>query len=122
MRATPRSSGRLATPSSTSIAEGFWPRLSQLAYLNGFTLVVLLLPQNDDVYRLTSGAVYGRAETDRLAAQVREVVPFVVDQSNGPFNDSRNFWLFDSRHFRPEVGARMVEDAVERTVGTKPSQ
>jgi len=46
-------------------------------------------------------------------AQLRAIVP-VVDFTNSKFSDSENYWRHDAAHFRPEIGAQMIEEAFRR--------
>jgi hypothetical protein len=60
-----------------------------------------------------------RQEIGGFVSEVREIVPHVVDLSISSFSDSENFWLDDSTHFKPAIGARIVEEAIDRTVGAQ---
>ena len=91
-----------------------------LAERHGFAFIVVFLPVNDDV--LQQGRwdrPQVRAMIGKYLDEVRGVAPHVVDLSNGPFSDSRNFWLDDATHFKPVIGARVVEEAIDRSSGTE---
>jgi hypothetical protein len=95
----------------------------QLADQYGFALVVVFLPRNTDfLSRVNWDSPDARKEIEGFLSQVREVVPHVVDLSISSFSDSRNFWLDDSTHFKPEIGARIVEEAINRSVGAQASK
>ena len=95
----------------------------ELAEQHGFALVVVFLPQNSDfLSRVNWDGPKARREIGEFVSQVREVVPHVIDLSISAFSDSRNFWLDDSTHFKPDIGARIVHEAIERSLGTKVSR
>jgi hypothetical protein len=95
----------------------------ELADQHGFTLVVVFLPRNRDfLSRVNWDSREAREEIDGFLSQVREVVPHVVDLSISSFSDSENFWLDDSTHFKPAVGARIVAEAINRSVGAQASK
>lgn len=95
----------------------------ELADQHGFTLVVVFLPRNSDfLSRVNWEGPEARREIDGFLSQVREVVPHVVDLSISSFSDSQNFWLDDSTHFKPAIGARIVEEAINRSVGAQASK
>jgi hypothetical protein len=88
-----------------------------------FALVVVFLPRNSDfLNRVNWDAPDARKEIGGFIAQVEEVVPHVVDLSSSSFSDSQNFWLDDSTHFKPAIGARIVEEAINRSVGAQASK
>jgi len=92
----------------------------QLADRHGFALMIVFLPRNSDL--LEHGdwdTPQTREKITPFLTQVEEVVPHVVDFSNSSFSDSRNFWLDDPGHFRPEVGARVIEEAIKRSLGAQ---
>jgi hypothetical protein len=92
----------------------------RLADRHGFALMVVFLPKNGDVLKhLNWDTPQAREETRQFLAQVEEVVPHVVDLSTSSFSDSRNFWLNDSRHFKPLIGALVVQEAIERSLGDR---
>lgn len=92
----------------------------ELADQHGFILVVVFLPRNSDfLSRVNWDSPGARKEIGGFLAQVREVVPYVVDLSISSFSDSKNFWLDDSTHFKPAIGARIVEEAINRSVGAQ---
>ncbi len=92
--------------------------IRELADRHHFTFVLVFLPRNDDLLRtLTWQGAAGRERLERYVSQVRSVVPQVVDLSISDFSDSRNFWLDDTTHFRPAVGAHVVEEAIRHVGG-----
>jgi hypothetical protein len=94
-----------------------------LADQYGFALVVVFLPRNSDfLSRVNWDTPDGRKEIGGFIAQVEEAVPHVVDLSISSFSDSQNFWLDDSTHFKPAIGARVVEEAIDRSLGTHASK
>jgi hypothetical protein len=95
----------------------------ELADRHGFALVVVFLPRNNDLLsRLNWNGPNAREEIGRFLAQVSEVVPHVIDLSISGFSDSQNFWLDDSTHFKPAIGARIVEEAIDRSLGAQVSK
>jgi hypothetical protein len=95
----------------------------ELADQHGFTLVIVFLPRNSDFLgRVNWEGPEARREIDRFLSEVREVVPHVVDLSISSFSDSENFWLDDSTHFKPAIGARIVAEAINRSVGAEASK
>jgi hypothetical protein len=63
-----------------------------------------------------------RGAIKTFIAQVEEIVPHVVDLGTSQFSDSGNFWLDDSMHFKPATGARIVEEAINRSPGAQASR
>jgi len=95
----------------------------ELADQHGFALVVVFLPRNSDfLSRVNWDGPKARKEIGGFLSQVGEVVPHVVDLSISSFSDSQNFWLDDSTHFKPAIGARIVEEAIDRSLGTQASK
>jgi hypothetical protein len=91
-----------------------------LADQYGFALVVVFLPRNGDfLSRVNWDAPDARQKIEEFVSQVREVVPHVVDLTISSFSDSQNFWLDDSTHFKPAIGARVVEEAIGRSLGAR---
>jgi hypothetical protein len=91
-----------------------------LADRHGFTLIVVFLPTNGDLLKhLNLDTPRAREETSRFLAQVEEIVPQVVDLSRSAFSDSQNFWLDDSIHFKPDTGALVVQQAINRSIGAQ---
>jgi hypothetical protein len=95
-----------------------------LANRHGFRLVFVLLPANRDLLdRVDLASWHGREQSRRTLRRLRELTPHVVDLLDGPYSDSGNFWLHDSRHFKPQIGARMLEDAIRAAEsGAPPGQ
>ena len=96
-----------------------WLRKARsLADRHGFDLVVVFLPQNSDFLgRVNWDGPDARREIRKFTSKVREIVPHVVDLTISSFSDSKNFWLDDSTHFKPDVGARLLREAVQRSLG-----
>jgi hypothetical protein len=91
-----------------------------LADQHGFTLVVVFLPRNIDfLSRVHWEGPEARKEIGGFLSEVGEVVPHVVDLTISSFSDSHNFWLDDSTHFKPAIGARIIEEAINRSVGAQ---
>jgi hypothetical protein len=89
----------------------------------GFTLVIVFLPKNSDfLKRVNWESPEAQRGIGRFLSEVREVAPHVVDLSISPFSDSENFWLDDSTHFKPAIGARVVEEAIDRSVRSQASK
>ena len=111
-------------------AKEFGPKCRQLlskaqalAERYGFALMVVFLPRDRDVLtRLYTDTPQAREEIKSFLAQVQEVVPHVVDLTDNSFSDSMNFWLDDPLHFRPEIGARVLEEAIRRSFDTQGSR
>ena len=84
-----------------------------LANRHGFRLVFVLLPANRDLLdRVDLKSWHGREQSRRALRRLREVTPHVVDFLDSPYSDSSNFWLHDPRHFKPDIGARLMEEAI----------
>ena len=95
----------------------------ELAERHNFALLIVFLPRNSDLlghWNWDDPKV--REQVAQFLAQVEAVVPHVVDFSNSSFSDSRNFWLNDPLHFRPEVGAKVIQEAIGRSIGTRASE
>ena len=89
----------------------------------GFALLVVFLPRDRDL--LTHWRAHSPKANETIKgflAQVKEVVPYVVDLTNSSFSDSMNFWLDDPTHFRPEVGAQVIEEAIRQSFDTQASK
>lgn len=100
------------------VCQNLLTEVRELADLYHFALVLVFLPRNDDLLRtFTWDGPAGRQRIERYVSQVRGVVPNVVDLSISAFSDSRNFWLDDATHFKPAVGARVVEEAIRHVGG-----
>ena len=87
-----------------------------LAERHGFALMIIFLPRNADVLQhaaMSTSQV--RAHTSALVSELKGIVPNVVDLTDSPLSDSRNFWLDDPVHFKPEIGAKIIETAIHRT-------
>ena len=116
--------------SSDAPREEFGPKCRQLlskaqalAERYGFALMVVFLPRDRDLLtRLYTDTPQAREEIKSFLAQVQEVVPHVVDLTDNSFSDSMNFWLDDPLHFRPEIGARVLEEAIRRSFDTQGSR
>jgi len=94
-----------------------------LADKYGFTLVVVFLPRNGDfLSRVNWKSAEAQKSIAEFVSEVRDVVPHVIDLSISSFSDSRNFWLDDSTHFKPDVGARIVNEAIDRSIGMPTSR
>ena len=82
----------------------------------GFAFMVVFLPRDRDLLtRRYPDTPQMRDEVKRFLAQVQEIVPHAVDLTDTSFSDSQNFWLNDPTHFKPEVGARVLEEAIRRS-------
>ena len=95
----------------------------ELAERHNFALLIVFLPRNSDLlghWNWDDPKV--REQVAQFLSQVEAVVPHVVDFSNSSFSDSRNFWLNDPLHFRPEVGAQVIQEAIGRSIGTRASE
>lgn len=91
-----------------------------LADNHGFALMVVFLPRNGDLLKhLNLNTPQARKATREFLAQVKEVVPHVVDLSISSFSDSQNFWPDDSMHFKPVTGALAVQEAINRSIGAQ---
>jgi hypothetical protein len=94
-----------------------------LADRYGFSLVVVFLPMNSDLLQhLHWDRPQARSQIRKFLAHIQEVVPHVVDLSNSSFSDSNNFWLNDSMHFKPATGARLIEEAINQSLGAHASK
>ena len=95
----------------------------ELADQHRCPLVVVFLPRNRDfLSRVNWDSPEAREEIGGFLFQVREVVPYVVDLSISSFSDSENFSLDNSTHFKPVIGARIVEEVIDRSVGAQASK
>lgn len=91
-----------------------------LADSHGFALMVVFLPRDRDLLaRWNSDTQQAREGVERFLTQVREVVPYVVDLTDSSFSDSQNFWLNDPTHFKPETGARVIEEAIRLSFASR---
>jgi hypothetical protein len=90
-----------------------------LARQHGFRLVLVFMPLNRDFLDAGLAAWLASDYSRRSIVRVREVAPYVVNLFDSRFSDSANFWLHDPNHFRPHVGARMIEEAIR--TATPPS-
>jgi hypothetical protein len=97
--------------------------IRELADQHGFVLVVVFLPKNSDfLNRVNWNGPDARSEIGAFLSQVGQLVPHVVDLSISSFSDSANFWLDDSTHFKPAIGARIVEEVIDRSFGAQASK
>jgi hypothetical protein len=95
-------------------------KVRELSDRYGFDLIIVFLPINSDVLEhLSLDTEEARREVNDFLAQVRQFVPHVVDLSQSQFSDSRNFWLDDSMHFKPAIGALVIQEAINRSIGTQ---
>jgi hypothetical protein len=93
-------------------------RIQSLARKHGFRLVLVFLPVNRDLLDLADWKTFLRSEHSRRSFErLRAIVPDVIDFIDSSYSDSDNYWRGDAMHFRPEVGARMIEEAIRMTVG-----
>ncbi len=98
-------------------------RARELADQYGFALIVVFLPRNSDLLaHMNLDRPNARKQIGTYLAEVKEVMPHVIDLSSNPFSDSQNFWLDDATHFKPAIGARIVEEAISQSIGTQASQ
>jgi hypothetical protein len=95
----------------------------ELSARHSFALMVVFLPRNGDLLKhLRWDTPEARAQVQAFTAKVGKIVPHVVDLSTGAFSDSRNFWLDDSMHFKPAVGALLLKEAISRSGGAQASK
>lgn len=91
-----------------------------LADRHGFDLLVVFLPYNSDLLgSLDLHTPRALKESRRFIAQVGNMVPHVVDLTRSAFSDSRHFWLDDSLHFKPTIGARIIREAISQSVARR---
>jgi hypothetical protein len=89
-----------------------------LARAHGFRILIVFLPINRDLLALADWKVFltsdhARRSFDRLKA----IIPDVFDFFDSPYSDSNNYWRHDPTHFKPDVGARLIEEAVRSATG-----
>lgn len=82
-----------------------------------FRLIAVFLPLNRDFLDRVEDhtALLGSSETQAAFDQLRAITPDVAVFLDSAHSDSANFWLHDPTHFKPEVGARMIEEAIRAT-------
>jgi hypothetical protein len=89
----------------------------------GFALAIVFLPRNSDMLaHMNLDRPKSRENIGKFLDTVKEVIPHVVDLSSSTFSDSQNFWLDDSTHFKPVIGAEIVEEVINRSVGAQASK
>ncbi len=92
----------------------------ELAERYRFSFVVVFLPRNSDLLEhLHWDTPAARQTIGSFVAQVGEIVPHVVDLSSSSFSDSRNYWLNDATHFKPDIGAQIIERAISKSIGAQ---
>lgn len=87
--------------------------MQALSERHGFELVVVFLPYNNDIIGDADWASWLERHGHHLQ-RLKEIVPGVVDLSNSHFSDRENFWHHDAVHFTPQVGARIIEEALRQ--------
>ena len=94
-----------------------------LADRHGFRLLLVFVPVNRDLLIRVDWKSWHTSEQSRRSfRRLLDITPNVVDFLDSPYSDSGNFWLHDSRHFKPEIGARLIEEAIRMTVHKEPLQ
>ena len=94
-----------------------------LADRYGFALVVVVLPLNNDILeRLDLRTGEAQERIGKLLTEVQKIVPNVVDLSSSRFSDSGNFYTDDPAHFKPLIGALVVQEAISRSLRAQPSK
>ncbi len=92
----------------------------ELADRYGFAFVVVFLPRNSDLLEhLHWDTPDARNTIGRFVSEVGDIVPHVVDLSSSSFSDSRNYWLNDATHFKPDIGAQILENAIIQSIGAQ---
>lgn len=95
----------------------------RLAKQHDFSLLVIFLPQNVDLLeRLNWDTPEVRGDIGKFVAEVKQAVPHFVDLSRSSFSASRGFWLNDSTHFKPLIGAQIIDAAISQTIGAQASR
>jgi hypothetical protein len=78
----------------------------------GFRLLFVLLPINRDLLAKADMTDWLRTSKSRNAiAQLATIAP-VVDFTDSAYSAPENFWLHDSNHFKPHIGARLLREAI----------
>jgi hypothetical protein len=93
-------------------------RARALGDQRGFRVVVVLLPINRDYFGGFNWRAWLRAEQSlRSLARLRAAAHHVVNFADSAYSDSGNFWRHDPEHFKPNVGARLIEEAIRISEG-----
>jgi hypothetical protein len=88
--------------------------IRDLSLRSGFEFVLVVLPYNSDIIANENwDAWFTAPEQQAQFDRLRRIVPNFVDFANSSFSASQNFWLHDPLHFLPNVGAQMIEKAVQ---------
>jgi hypothetical protein len=96
---------------------GYLAQAQVLARAHGFRLMIVFLPINRDLLSLGNWKPLLTSEdTRRSFKELKAVVPDIAVFLDSPYSDSSNFWLHDPTHFKPDVGARLIEEAVRGDV------
>jgi len=73
--------------------------------------VVLISPENRQMMEMikASGNYWALR---RFRQDVRQIFPEMIDYSESWVSDDANFFQFDPLHYRPDVGAKMIREAI----------
>jgi hypothetical protein len=73
--------------------------------------VVLISPENRQMMEMikASGNYWALR---RFRQDVRQIFPEMIDYSESWVSDDANFFKFDPLHYRPDVGAKMIREAI----------
>lgn len=111
-----RESERLAKFAFSARREAEVRAIRDLVQARGAELVVYLSPIQEDLLPALEGGATGEAWREAVAA-VRRIVPRTVDLTRSRYSARANFYRTDPVHFFPEIGVRLLEEAVLREGG-----
>jgi hypothetical protein len=89
----------------------FYLKLAQCLQQRGIACVVVVPPLYETVAQRVQASP-GRAAFEPWLRQLKTVFPNVVDLSFSPYCAADNFFKCDPVHFKPDVGARMLNAEV----------
>jgi len=93
-------------------------RVRALGDQKGFRVVVVVLPINRDYFIGFNWRAWLRAEQSlRSLERLRAAAHHVINFADSAYSDSDNFWRHDPTHFKPDVGARLIEEAIRISEG-----
>ena len=89
----------------------------RMADKHGFDLVVVFLPRNSDLFTVVDrNNIARRGQIYALVSELKGITPNVVDLTESRLGESSNFWSDDPIHFRPEIGAEIIETAIQQSI------
>jgi hypothetical protein len=91
-------------------------RAKAMSERHGFRIIIVFLPLNRDLLNQFDFKAWLSSEQSKRAfAQLRGIIPHVFNFVDSPYSHSDNFWRADPAHFKPHVGARLMEEAIKRS-------